>query len=551
MANDKRYENWLRSRKVSERIIIEGTLVLETPVSLSNGDADGDTDISLLKDPYDGRALLTGTSITGALRNYLRERLLNYTQEEFLDENGKRKTKKEPNGNVKKDKEGYDVFEDLPIVTRLFGSLERDGEQSHLIVDDALQTEAKPETELRDGVKIKAETRTAEDKAKFDTELLQAGTEFPLRFELLITNYTGAPQREDLVKNLATALQGFEKGEIQLGGRKRRGYGQCRVSRWNVTRFDLTTKDGLLAWLDCRLGKAKKVRGKSRIAEALKEAYELNEEPKLEDNRSYFKLTACFALDGSMLIRSGSALEEGVQPDTVHLRSNRKQSNGQKKTVPIVSGTSLGGVLRHRAVRIAKTIAADNEKLQLNAERFVEKIFGVDMEKLKERNAENKKNNKPLEETFASRLEVSETEIDESKTNSLVHTRVKIDRFTGGAFEGALFDAAPVFAKDGGKAVELSLKLRSPKESEIGLLLLLLKDLWTSDLAIGGESSIGRGRLKGQSACLRYQSSTDNWAVCLSESVNGNSENKKIEITGDKDHAFFNSLVEKLNEQLK
>ncbi|MFM7367819.1 MAG: hypothetical protein ACKO2Z_08480, partial [Sphaerospermopsis kisseleviana] len=33
--------------------------------------------------------------------------------------------------------------------------------------------------------------------------------------------------------------------------------------------------------------------------------------------------------------------------------------------------------------------------------------------------------------------------------------------------------------------------------AEIGLLLLLIKDLWTSDLAIGGESSIGRGRLQG------------------------------------------------------
>ncbi len=33
-------------------------------------------------------------------------------------------------------------------------------------------------------------------------------------------------------------------------------------------------------------------------------------------------------------------------------------------------------------------------------------------------------------------------------------------------------------------------------------MLLLLKDLWTGDLPIGGESSVGRGRLKGLSATL-------------------------------------------------
>ena len=102
-----------------------------------------------------------------------------------------------------------------------------------------------------------------------------------------------------------------------------------------------------------------------------------------------------------MLIRSGSALEEGVQPDTVHLRSNRKQSNGQKKGVPIVSGTSLGGVLRHRALRIAKTIA--NQSKQSDPEKFVDEIFGADMKKLQVENKEKKKLNQPIKQPFASR----------------------------------------------------------------------------------------------------------------------------------------------------
>ncbi len=37
------------------------------------------------------------------------------------------------------------------------------------------------------------------------------------------------------------------------------------------------------------------------------------------------------------------------------------------------------------------------------------------------------------------------------------------------------------------------------------MLLLLLKDLWTGDLPLGGEISVGRGRLRGKSAHLKYQ----------------------------------------------
>jgi hypothetical protein len=83
-----------------------------------------------------------------------------------------------------------------------------------------------------------------------------------------------------------------------------------------------------------------------------------------------------------------------------------------------------------------------------------------------------------------------------------VVTRVKIDRFTGGAFESALFTEQPAVGKPETR-VTLDLTLRNPANAEVGLLLLLLKDLWTGDLPIGGESGVGRGRLKGITATLK------------------------------------------------
>lgn len=533
--------SWRDSRKIIERIIVEGDLVLLTPTSLGNGNSDGLTDMSLLLDEVDGYALLSGTSIAGALRNYLRECLFNFEVSEeskYKDDQGNRLKLKDANGNVVKDSNGNPVNKPLPIVTQLFGSLEDDDSQSYLIIDDALSTK-KPTTELRDGVRIVGKTRIAKDKAKFDLELLESGTTFKLRFELLICE---GQNRNDFISAFANALQGFEKGEIHIGVRKRRGYGECKVENWTINSFDLKTKQGLLAWLGSANYQNQEVTD-SEIANGLKTVLNLEKKIETDDKRAYFELNADFALDGSILIRSGSKLpnvSDKGQPDTVHLRSKKvekdfngklaRDGQGNLKIVdlPTNSGTSLAGVLRHRAFKIINTLS--NETI---AQTFTEKMFGDD---------DTKKPDKS-----ASRLEVRETEIDKRQVNDLVQTRVKIDRFTGGAMDTALFDAAPVFSDGNEKAVRISLRLRKPMDAEIGLLLLLLKDLWTSDLAIGGESSIGRGRLKGISACLNYKSISNNWAVCLLENTG-----KQIEITGNKDRDYLNDFVTKyLKEELE
>jgi hypothetical protein len=46
-------------------------------------------------------------------------------------------------------------------------------------------------------------------------------------------------------------------------------------------------------------------------------------------------------------------------------------------------------------------------------------------------------------------------------------------------------------------------------------LLVLLKDLWTGDLPLGGESGVGRGRLRGLSATLEHtqDGATTAWSI--------------------------------------
>jgi CRISPR/Cas system CSM-associated protein Csm3 (group 7 of RAMP superfamily) len=440
------------SRRIVERIVVECYLILQTPAHFGNGDGDDLIDIPLLYDPHDeaeGKItpLLTGASIAGALRSYLRER-------EF----------------------GYGGLEtDASYTVALFGKTreKEEGLQSPLIVDDARPKAGRFELELRDGVQLNADSRTAADKKKFDIELWQAGTRFPLRFELLISEDAGKSEQQNneqaarLKCALVSALDGFSDGSITLGARKHRGYGRVTIKNLRSQAFNMRKKEDLLKWIES---------GQKPLPPAMKKFLEVND--RVPDHRDWFNLSATFELDGSLLIRTEPGLEE-YEPNKVHLRS--QQPDGKFK--PVLSGTSLGGALRARALKIACFIGDETR-----ACKMIERMFGPEM--------------KPEVKPRASRVTVEEQEITLSDDiqDRLIQSRVSIDRFTGGALDTALFNQRPVF----GGTTTIKLKLTAPTKSEIGLLMFLLKDLWTSNLPLGGEISIGRGRLKGQKACIRH-----------------------------------------------
>jgi len=443
------------NRYIIKRIIVRGTLVLDTPTSLGSGDADSPTDLPLLRDSISNHALLTGSSIAGALRNYLRERKKGYQESDRRYDLAAQLF-----GDLFAYKDEKDKTEKEKIKLR-----EQDT-QSLLIIDDAIGT--KPiKAELRDGVKINGATGTAEDKAKYDLELLQAGTEFPLSFELLVEREAN---EADLLKGLAIALSGLENHEISLGMKKRRGFGRCHVKEWQVWNFNLEDAGDRNLWLNFehwRTGFIPIFNVHTSITEALGIKLDING----DDKRDRFLIDAQFQLVGSLLIRSGQD-STGRAPDVVHLKSHRPDKSD---SLPVLSGTSLAGVLRHRAERIVNTLGGNST--------LVKELFGF---------VEGK-------EAKSSRLVVHEKVIE--KATELVQNRIAIDRFTGGGYHGALFEEQPIFGGDE-TLVTIELELRKPEGYEIGLLLLLLKDLWTSDLPVGGESSIGRGRLKGIKADL-------------------------------------------------
>jgi len=184
-------------------------------------------------------------------------------------------------------------------------------------------------------------------------------------------------------------------------------------------------------------------------------------------------IDATFDLKSSLIIRSYPA--EPEMPDAVHIKSNND---------PVLTGTSLKGAIRARAERIAKTIGKSDE--------FIKKLFGyveVDNTGKSERARKGK---------------VRVNEIVLPRFISEIQNRIKIDRFTGGTIESALFDSMPLFITGNDRVKNVIIEVSNCSESEAGLLLLVLKDMWTGDFAVGGEKNVGRGVFKGVKAFIKW-----------------------------------------------
>lgn len=451
----------MKPRLLSARWVIRGMLTLETPLHLG-GEGDGRVDMPVLRDTVDCKPLLPGTNLAGALRSALADRLAGYADTE------------------------------PPKVAVLFGGARGDdnGFQSPLIVFDAVgEIPAGQSMEIRDGVAIEPRTGVAEDRKKYDYEVLPAGTTFPVRVDLLLSasaieDRDSPPDEKSLLEYLAAALDTFSHGEGAFGAKRSRGLGRV-TTRWAARRFDLSSREGWLEWI---LSDHERPFAANPDQPCIRDVLDAAAPESLRpfslpgDTRKRVVIDLDLTLDHDILIRSPGI--DPDDPDVSHLRSGG---------VAIIPGTSLAGVMRAQALRIAKLVRDSKN----DGERWVNHLFGPRF-----------KGQRPSSKEIpqASRLRVGEARLEGSRPRQ--QTRVAIDRFTQGVVDTALFDEQ---TETGGRA-RVRLELRNAKEGEVGLMLLVLKDLLSGALPVGGTSSVGRGGLHGTATVTWYKG--DGTAPC-------------------------------------
>lgn len=364
-----------------------------------------------------------------------------------------------------------------------------DGNASFIDCSDILITKLPSQTpdnkgqvsEIRDGIRLDSAKGNVANGAKFDYELLSPNTTFGLtmifrvetvkridekskkEIEVVLTEYQS-------VLEIASSIAHIINNGFDLGAKTAVGFGRM-TGMANLSELDFENPKEFQKWINNEPGRPIKA----------------NNPNYLKPKEHLFEINASFKIKNSLIIRSYS--KDPKAPDSTHLKSGGKN---------ILSGSSIKGALRGRAERILNTIQDDEEV----TETILAGLFG-DVEKKKDDKQKVEKNGY----TVPSRLFVDEIPIEEIKEE--IQTRIQIDRFTGGTIDGALIEEVPLFPeKDKEQIKNFKIRVKETQPLDKGLLLLLLKDLWTADLPIGGEKSIGRGVLTGVEAELKDKNET-------------------------------------------
>lgn len=439
----------LTDESVVGKTIIKGKLKLLSPLLLESGNDDR-ADIEVMKDS-NGIPFIPGTSLTGVLRHYFENNFQNQICEDS-----------ECFWGIHRQKTG--------------SGKQEESYQSAFICHDLFTKKAS--VRVRDGVKIDPRTQTAEKSGKYDFELIEEGAEFDLFWELTLRG-SNSKEKQQKVKEkyqriLATLIDALKNGELSVGAKTNSGFGKCRLEDIRVIHFDFKNRNDVLEWLRQEWQKPDYKENRS----------EWKLEPYLIENRN-FSIDAKFAVKNSMIIRAYS--EKANMPDSTSLTSAGKY---------ILPGTSLKGAIRHRALKILKTLNPKGN----TAEAKIDCLFGIAG---KEAEYEEKRNDEESVREIKSRVQVEETKI--TNVEPELQTRIKIDRFTGGTVKSALFESMPLWSKGNDEALNIKIKIEKYKPWEAGLMMQVLKDMWCGDLAIGGEKNVGRGVLKGLSAKIKWE----------------------------------------------
>ena len=412
------------------------------------------------------------------------------------------------------------------------------------MIEDATIENAKDVlSEVRDGVGIDRFYGVASDKAKYDREILPKGTKLNFQMTVEVGEKQNALQTKAIFQHLLEALQ---IGEIRFGGSRTRGLGKLILTNRS---FKEQNFDGFANMLRVLKNEFDDV----KITDEIKESIKFHGNTRLDISINWSPVQP-------LMVKAGF---EGIGVDILPLVSQKE--NGRVSL--ILPGSSIKGALRSHSERIMRTLLDCEDKKEIFRTKdkenfhdqikeipFIDEIFGAKAETgridkkglgalaiddcfavesfdrknwtaVQQGNFFDGKsyfettttniNGKEVDEiTLHQALRkidldkdsVSETERKAPSEKFVIEHHNAIDRFTGGASDGALYSVlAPT--KIGWDEMRFSLDLSriqdDDKEIEkhkrrgcVMLLLLVLRDLAENRLPLGFATNRGMGEIK-------------------------------------------------------
>lgn len=402
---------------------------LSSPMLISNG-IDNQTDNDLLLNSS-GRPYIPATTIAGVLREMLQERGIDTVH----------------------------YFGFVKIANELDPSSWQ--KESRLVFRDGILLHDDFKISIRHSVALD-QYKTSKDGAKFDMEILEAGSEFETVIE---QNLTG--DDKDVLDRIAHV---WRDETLRFGAKSTRGFGKIQVIEIIRKDFNFKDQEQVRSWLlfDVSDEKCWKNNGEGSV----------NCENSAEQQNE-------------MVLRLKLKLKSGlsIRTYTTDIVPKSNNSNGpdfkqmtaydpNNEIHAVIPGSTWAGAFRSRIMSLTPKEYQDTCK----------NCFGYVREEKEGRN----KGRKPTADKKKSLIVFDESFVYGGVDKDL--SRNAIDRFSGGTIDGALFTESSHYYG----TCDLNITFRKPENSNypqhfLNAFAAAITDLHYGYLSIGGETSIGRG----------------------------------------------------------
>lgn len=474
------------------RIVIE----TKAPLHIGSGNKSIKTDSLVLRD-VNGLPFIPGTTIAGLLRHSLdkndQETLMGsqkegsrliITEARMLDENG----------NV------------------------LDGMLSEKELNTNFLSHFRNQMTIRQHVRINHKG-TAEKHGKFDEEVVLKGTRFCFEMEMISS--------DDDDSKFKSLLNTFASDTFRIGSGSRSGFGAIEVidNKCQYMKIDLSDEKQRLWYLNKSSSLSNKWNTsldnpKSETDPKQQIKYEIEEISLLPSVEGWIRYTLNIEPEDFVLFGSGFSDEKG-DADITYVKEEfidwdaPKDKIQKREKILLIPASSIKGALAHRTAfyyNKVKQHFADQLPLGTSLKDYVEEnnfavatLFGS-------------KGNSDGEGKQRGNVLISDV-IEVRNLHGKYLNHVSIDRFTGGAIDGALFTEEVLYAKNEKISIILYVNNKAFDNNILGVegnnikiaFERALDDICNGLLPLGGGVNRGNGCFKGSYIKEEYNKENKQW----------------------------------------
>ena len=449
----------IKFSEYTHRFLARFVIEAKNPLAVGSGEKDILTD-ALVATDVNGLPYIPGTAIAGVVRHMLEHE--GYKTDGFF---GFQK------GN---DGCGSEIIFTEGRILNSKGEV-IDGLNLEATDDELLKFYT--ELPIRQHVRINEKGVADKDSAgKFDEQVCFAGTRFCFEMEMVAKDADES--------SFDKALEQIQNKTFRIGGGTRCGFGEIEVVDIQTRNLDLTEEDQRNVYL-----------GKSSALNSDFWSKTYTQPDNDENTQGWTKYELHLHPEDFFLFGSGFGDDEVDMTPVKEKKVIWKDGKGEMSDeLVLIPATSVKGALAHRVAfywNKKHDYYAGDERAKVGKDNpAVQALFGSEGEK-------DEKDNNKMKNQLRGNLLFSDV-IEDKKFEDKILNHVAIDRFTGGAIDGALFSEKTTYGKGYEFTLTILAKEDAMKDDKVRESLeAAMEDLCKGLLPLGGGVNRGNGVFTG------------------------------------------------------